>query len=189
MTHTLHRIIDDKETTRDYVMFSMPAKGYNDHQVWERVNRNYNIMHQCNAVNIGGYDSGVFTNKDDLKKALAELKKEDLGVSIIISGNFKDIYEVCENLDIQPHTVEFSLGIFGKKDLLPNEKILEITTMCGHALISPIQVNDKIRRIRKGKVTPLTASKKLAKACYCGVFNPERAAVLLENLAEDEQKR
>jgi hypothetical protein len=186
MTHTLHRIIDEKEKIGDYVMFSMPAKGYNDHEIWERVDKNYNIMHRCNAVNIGGYDSGVFTSKEDLKTALSELKKEDLGVSIIISGNFDDINEVCEDLDIKPHTVEFSIGIFGKKELLPDEKILEITTMCGHGLISGIYVSDRLKKIKKGKTTALKAAKKLGKACYCGVFNPNRAAVLLDKLAADD---
>ena len=183
MTHTLHRLIREKEATRDYVMFSMPAKGYNDDKIWDRVDKNYKIMHQCNAINIGGYDSGVFTNKEDLERALAEIKKENLGVSIIISGNFQDIFEVCKKLKITPHTVEFSAGIFGKKELLPDDNILEITTMCGHGLISPNYVNEIVRKVGRGKLKPLDGAKKLAKPCYCGVFNPERAAILLEELA------
>lgn len=181
MTHTLHRLLDETEDTDDFVMFSMPAKGYNDHNVWDRVDRNYKIMHRCDAVNIGGYDAGVFSDKETLKKALAEIKKADLGVSIIISGKFEDIYEVCEALDVQPHTVEFSLGIFGKKELLADENTLAITTMCGHGLVGPNYVQEITRKVRKGKMTSIEGAKRLAKPCYCGVFNPERAAALIEN--------
>ena len=183
MTHTLHRFLRENEQSKDYVMFSMPAKGYNDHKVWDRVDTNYKIMHQCNAINVGGYDSGVFTNEKDLEKALAEIKKKDLGVSIIISGNFQNISEVCNKLDITPHTIEFSVGVFGKKELLCDDNILEVTTMCGHGLTSPNYVNAIVQKISKGKLKPLDGAKKLAKTCYCGVFNPERAAILLEKLA------
>ena len=78
MTHTLHRLLRENEQGEDYVMFSMPAKGHNDHKVWDRVDTNYKIMHQCNAINVGGYDSGVFTNEKDLEKALAEIRRDDV---------------------------------------------------------------------------------------------------------------
>jgi len=186
MTHTLHRSGDETELSSDFVVFSMPAKGYNDRNIKERVNQNYKILHTCNAVNIGGYDSGVYTNEQDLEKALIALKEADLGVSIVVSGNFKDIFEVCKRLNIHPHTVEFSLGIFGKKELLPKEEILEITTMCGHGLISPSYVEDIIGRVRRGKVSAIKGAKELAKACYCGVFNPVRAARLIEKLSSQK---
>ena len=181
MTHTLHRMGDEAGLRSDYVVFTMHAKGYNDRNK-ERVDTNFKILQKCNKVNIGGYDAGVFTNERDLEKALIVLQEADLGMSIIVSGNFKNVFEVCRRLGIEPHTVEFSLGIFGKKELLPDEKILEIATMCGHSLISPSYIESVIKKVRKGKMEPMDGAKELAKACYCGVFNPERAANLIEKL-------
>lgn len=36
---------------------------------------------------------------------------------------------------MKPHTVNYSLGVFGKKELLADSDSLAITTMCGHHMI------------------------------------------------------
>ena len=72
-----------------------------------------------------------------------------------------------------------SLGVWGKTELLPSKEVLEITTMCGHAMVAANLVEKIIEDIKKGKTTPEKAAKKLAKPCECGIFNPTRAAELL----------
>ena len=72
-----------------------------------------------------------------------------------------------------------SLGVWGKTELLPSKEVLEITTMCGHAMVAANWVEKMIEDIKKGKTTPEKAAEKLAKPCECGIFNPTRAAELL----------
>ena len=79
------------------------------------------------------------------------------------------------------------MGIFGKKELLADENTLAITTMCGHGLIGPNYVHEIARKVKKEKMTPDNGAKRLAKPCYCGIFNPERAAVLIEKIAPQEK--
>ncbi len=55
----------------------------------------------------------VFTDEDTLIKVLKEPKEADLGVSIIVSGLLEKTAECCHKADIEPHTIEYSLGIFG----------------------------------------------------------------------------
>ncbi|MEW6398152.1 MAG: hypothetical protein AB1503_03165, partial [Bacillota bacterium] len=58
--------------------------------------------------------------------------------------------------------------------------MLAITTMCGHHMISAQLVEKTIADVRRGKVKPATAARRLARMCPCGIFNHERAARLLE---------
>ncbi|GAG75398.1 unnamed protein product, partial [marine sediment metagenome] len=81
------------------------------------------------------------------------------------------------------HTIHLSLGTFGRKELLPSEEILEITTMCGHHCISPQSVKYYVELIKSGKISVENAAKKLSKPCVCGIFNPTRAITLLNKLS------
>ena len=60
------------------------------------------------------------------------VEKMNIGSSVVVSGLFSEVDDCSKMIGIRPHTVEFSLGIFGKKALLPNKELLQITTMCGH---------------------------------------------------------
>jgi hypothetical protein len=53
------------------------------------------------------------------------------------------------------------LGIFGKTEKLPDKKTLEITTQCGHALISPHLVEHIVKKMKKGKMTSAEGAKLL----------------------------
>lgn len=121
----------------------------------------------------------VFNSREKLKQALKKIKEADEGISVVISGNIDSVREIAAEIGIDPHMVNLSLGIHGRKELLPPADIREFTTMCGHGLVSPHLVRDTIRRLKTGKVNEETACEILAKPCLCGIHNPSRSAELL----------
>lgn len=122
----------------------------------------------------------VFNNKEELTVFLRGLRKLDIGQSVVVSGLFSEVNDSLKKINICPHTVEFSLGIFGNKALLPKEEVLQITTMCGHHLISPSLVEKLLYDIEKGRLTYEEAAKKMADRCFCGAFNIKRALRLMK---------
>ncbi len=125
----------------------------------------------------------VFRSIDDVTAVLADLKKEDLGISIVVSGLFEEVRQACCTNDLKPHTVNISLGVFGKTEKLPEEPVLEIASMCGHNMISFGLIQKLVHDIEEGWTTPELAAKKVAAGCRCGVFNWERAARVFARLA------
>jgi len=148
------------------------------------------ILNQYNPTNImpkAGWKfsptiTATFSDIETVKEILKVLKKEDLGVSIVVSGLISEIEKVLKELGLNLHTIHYSLGVFGKKELLPPDKILEITTMCGHHCVSRNSVEYYIKLIKQGKITIEKAAKKLARPCVCGIFNTDRAIEILTRL-------
>jgi hypothetical protein len=83
---------------------------------------------------------------------------------------------------LTPHTAALSLGIWGKTELLPERKKLDIHTMCGHAMVPVVLMDSVIAKVKQQKLTVEEAAVELTKPCVCGVFNPTRAAELLQRL-------
>jgi hypothetical protein len=131
----------------------------------------------------GGIITAVFNNQEDVKKLVGEVKEKKLGISMVLSGLFTDVREICRANDIKEHTFNISLGIFGKTEKLPDEKTLEITTQCGHALISPYLVEDVVKKMKKGKMSAKEGAKLLTRPCVCGIGNPQRIETLLDEMA------
>jgi hypothetical protein len=129
----------------------------------------------------------VYNTKSEFTNCLGQLKKIDLGSSVVVSGLFEEINECLNKIDIRPHTVQFSLGVFGRIERLPEEKILEITTMCGHQLLSPWLVKNLIKDVKDRRRTPQSAAELLNKQCICGAFNKARAAKLFEACLLDDR--
>jgi len=121
----------------------------------------------------------IFTNKEDLKQAIQEVKQADLGLSVVVSGVFDEVFQACTELETYPHTVNMSLGTWGKTDRLPLEPILSLVTMCGHSMISQHLITHLIERIDSGKLTPEAAAVEMGKQCTCNVFNVTRGAQIL----------
>jgi hypothetical protein len=67
-------------------------------------------------------------------------------------------------------------------DKLPSEEILEVNTMCGHGLVTVSLIEEMVEEVKKGKLSPAQGAEKLFRPCMCGVFNPHRAAKLLEKM-------
>ena len=71
-----------------------------------------------------------------------------------MSGLIDEVFETCEEVGLAPHTISYCLGVWGKQELLPKMELLEITSMCGHAMTSANLVNRAIEEIRAGRKTP-----------------------------------
>jgi hypothetical protein len=137
---------------------------------------------ECDELLDEGLGHAVYTSKEAVTQVLSELEEADLGISIVVSGIFDEVFRACKEAKIKPHTVNMSLETWGKTKLLPDDPILEIASMCGHAMISPQLIEAMIQRIEKGQTTPMDAAVEMGKQCTCNVFNTERAAQILEDL-------
>jgi hypothetical protein len=126
-----------------------------------------------------GAGSAVYTNFEDVKAVLRELKEADLGFSIVYSGIFDKVFEACGEASQGPHTVNLSAETFGKLELLPEPKVLEITTMCGHHMVSQYLVKHLCGQVKRGKMKAQDAAVEMAKQCTCNFFNVVRAEQLI----------
>jgi hypothetical protein len=195
MTHTLHRRGDEKSLSEDYVMLIMPAKGINEDDAQEKLHQIWELLesHKPHLVNdldtlkksVNRLIHAVFKDREQLKACLKEIKERDFGLSVVLSGLYSDVEKLCAEIGLTPHTIEHSLGIHGNTEKLPDEGVLEITTMCGHALVSASLVTHLADRIENGEMDFKAASTELSRGCACGIFNPYRAEKLLKKLVSN----
>jgi len=202
MTHTLHRQGSLEDLKGDFVVFSMACQSVNAKGSAPKIRRVFEIIEKHGPVNFGDVKTGpivratkaamlenfqensyvhfVFTDRETVGRVLKELREADVGLSVVVSGIVGEVEQLCRQAGLKMHTVEFSGGIYGKTDRLPAGPVLEVTTMCGHGLISANLVKSLADQVKKGKKTARDASIELARQCQCGVFNPQRAEKLLE---------
>lgn len=207
MSHTLHRLGNPVNLAHDYVVFAMSAKGINEADSAPKLTKFLELALEHDPVCFGDMKTGnslttsreeifggiqdisivhaVFTDQATVTQLLARLREADLGVSIVVSGLVDQARQCAHQAGLNLHTVEYSLGIFGRTDKLPGQRTLELTTMCGHAQVASGLVEQTARSVGRGKLSPEEGGRKLASACVCGVFNPVRAAELLKKLAEE----
>ncbi|MGE4424474.1 MAG: hypothetical protein AB7D39_19390 [Pseudodesulfovibrio sp.] len=209
MSHTLHRI-KDRQPDADYVVLVMPARGINNDDVVGHYQKYIDIFKKYNPVNMGGMKIGllldntpdelkanacddapmvhaVFRTKEDLTGVLGEIKDKDYGYSVVVSGLLDDVRGCAEKVGLKPHSYNFSLGVYGALDKLPPRPVLEICTMCGHAMVTPGLVQKLAADIRKGKTTVEKAADKLTRPCMCGIFNTAKAKAVLERIVESPE--
>jgi hypothetical protein len=213
MTHTLHRTsnIDKKygvdTLNHDYCFLAMSAKKFaNEAGSGPKMAEILKIAGKHNPTNFGDMIGGnaissnmetiltkvkdtsivhgIFSNQEDAVAFVNEVKAANLGISVVLCSPFDKVWEVVEKTGTELHTQEFSCGIWGKKEYLPSEEVLDFCTMCGHGMISRYLVEDMIKRVKAGKISSLNASKEIGKACCCGIYNVERGKTLLETLAK-----
>ena len=141
-------------------------------------------LEEVKAMRGTRWSSAVYTDFEDVKAVLKELNEADLGISVVFSGLFDKVHEACREAGTNPHTVNMSGETFGKLDLLPEPKMLEITTMCGHHMVSPFLVRHLANRVKRGQMTAEDASVELAKQCTCNFFNVVRGNKLLKEYIE-----
>ena len=208
MTHTLHRDGDAASFGDDYVLLAIPAKGYNDEGGVEKLRAFLRICAAHKPVNMGNGDLGAyhpsqgsatpdyekviasvskpnsvaaeFDSKEKLVAALREVIKADLGISINLSNSVAAAHQCCRDVGIKRHSVEYSLGFMDRHNHLPNSQVLELSTMCGHGMVSHTLVEKMIAYVKENDRTPEEAAAYLACFCPCGVYNPARAKRLLE---------
>ncbi len=207
MTHTLHRRGTVENLSGDYTMLIIPAMGINDTDSDPKMQEFLRIAMRHDPKNIGSVSMNMYSHKPEeviasahkvahavfdnpkaVTEVLRELKEVDLGMSVVVGGIFDSVNECCHKAGLNRHTVEFSLGIWGKTERLPSNDILEVTTMCGHGMVSTGLVKTFVEDIKKGIRSPENAGRELAPHCCCGVFNPSRAAKLLAAMAELERR-
>ena len=117
----------------------------------------------------------VFNDQDTVARVLAELKAADLGPSVIVSGLVDRIKTACGHTGLAVHTIEFSGGVHGRTELLPDEKTLSLTTMCGHGMIAKALVKHLASRVKRGKLSLYEAATEMAfMASYTQDINLEK---------------
>lgn len=205
MTHSLHRQGTPENLANDYVVFAIAAQGINSHGSAPIFRRFCEIVEKYGPVNIGDMRTGnifsvdldtvrnstknnsifhaVFTDPETVAKVLAELKQADLGPSIVLSGLFETLGECCCKAGVEQHTIEHSLGVWGRTDRLPAAGVVEISTMCGHGMVGFPLIEDLARQVRAERMSAHEAARVLAGRCHCGIFNPVRAEQLLGAMA------
>jgi hypothetical protein len=204
MTHSLHRCGRLQE--QDYVWLLYHVKGINDDNLTERMRQALVMAEDAGSINWGDVKSGpivilsadevkakltdksrlrgVFTSEAQVTRFLTRIKTADLGLCVIITGPLQNVHNACRAAGITPHTVNYSIGIFGKKEAIADEETLALTTMCGHHMIADRYVERVRIKVRRGKTRAEKAALKMAKMCPCGIFNQERAAALLASEME-----
>jgi hypothetical protein len=202
MTHTLHRTGDIESLKEDFPMLTHVAKGFNEIGAGERLKRMAEIARKYTDLNFGDCKVAnqfmtppeqimekhtvgwqvVFKDKESLIACMKELKEKNVGISVVVSGLFDDVFDCCHKAGIPPPLIEFALGIHGDKSRIWPREILDFVTMCGHGLVSGHLVKKMLEDIKKKKITIEKAAIELAKPCVCGIFNPDRAAKLLKTL-------
>lgn len=207
MTHTLHRMGTYEELKEDFIVLVMSARGFNDKGAAPKLAEALKIINKYNPVNTGDMTQGsmyragfrikpvekllegvhdrsivhgVFTDIETVKKVIDDLKAADLGMSVVISGLYDEVKKIT-----RPHTVNISLGIWGKTELLPKyEEVLKICTMCGHQFVSRHLVMKLAQDVKRGRITAEEAAEVMAACCSCGIFNPVRAVKLIKQLVQ-----
>jgi hypothetical protein len=204
MTHSLHR--SGRFQEMDYVWLLYHVRGVNDQNLVERLQQAIDIAEEAGTVNWGDVKTGTivslsseeiktklteksrirgaFSSQGQVTQFLEKMREADLGLCVIIAGLLDKVFQSCGDAGLKPHTVNYSLGIFGKKELLPDSDTLALTTMCGHHMIPDGLVTEIRKKVRKKKISAEKAAIKLAGLCPCGIFNQERAARLLQLDAE-----
>jgi hypothetical protein len=212
MTHTLHRQGTVEDLKEDYVLLLRTSRWVNHEGSEETMQRIWEVIshHEGDLVNFGNhiptwgdgelYDMealkkaksriihAVFKDRDKLKACLKEIKDGKFGISTVVSGLCKETEKICSEIGLSPHTVNYSLGIHGNMERVPTGAVLEIHTLCGHAMVSANLIRHMIEEIGKGRITCKAAAKKLSRMCDCGIFNTYRAEKLLRRITEDEPR-
>lgn len=130
--------------------------------------------------------SAVFDDYKAVRALIAELKALDLGLSVNIASVPDKALKCCRDCDLVRHSVEYSLGFQGRTDKLPDDGTLQLSSMCGHGMISSSFARKMTEWVRAGRRTPEEACTYLARFCVCGSFNPARARRILERAARGE---
>ena len=137
MTHSLHREGPRDLLERDYVLFIFPARGFNYEGSEPKVRRLAELVYTQKPVNMvvtslrrnlysgvkpeewfqslkdGTKVYCVFTDREQLKKALARIKAMDEGISVVVSGLIDRVRDIASEVGLNPHTIIFLLESTG----------------------------------------------------------------------------
>ena len=210
MSHSLHRRGSMESLRHDYLLLVTAASGINSANSKEKLRRVLDLVWEIGPINTGSNEVGtilsgvsveeikagftevprvrcVFDSEEKMREIIGRLIEMDLGISVTVSGPRAEVEKMCRDFGIKPHSANFSLDIWGRREKLPPEEILEFVTMCGHGMISKALVVDTIERVKAGKMTPEEGAVRMGSPCVCGFFNPTRAIMALEKYVPKEE--
>ena len=210
MTHTLHRMGSTGNLSEDYVVLMMPSKDINHVGSGRKLRRFLQMALDNGAIKIGDarlgnqYHQGgvskvlqnvedravvhaVFRDTESLARTLLAVKEADLGLSVVVSGLFGEVEKCCKRVGLEKHTVNLSMGRWGRTENLPPQEILEINTMCGHGMVTVGLIEEVIADVKNKRCTLEEGAERLFRPCVCGIFNPHRAAQLLREMTAKEK--
>ena len=203
MSHSAHRCGTIRNLQNDFTMYARTSRYVNREGCGPKLRKILEVFLSENPVNFGSshskksFAAGLdpeeyarsldtayavaccFSSASAIRNVLGKLKEADTGISIVVSGLIEEIKKIAGDVGLKPHTVLLSLGVHGRKELLPEESVLEITTMCGHGLVATHLVEEVAEKVKEGKLTPEKGAKLLAQPCPCGIFNLDRCVELL----------
>jgi len=205
MTHSLHRRGERESLENDFVVLGCPATGVNKKGSAPKTRKFLSICYENGPVNLGDMKTGnvynttmddildhvtdgtivqcTFDNRERVVALLKQLKDDKPGISVIISGLTDVVQQCMDEAGLgRIHSLEYSMGTWGKTEKLPDYEVLELITMCGHAMISANLVDKLVRDIKRGRKNVEEAVLEMTKCCTCGNFNLTRAAQLLRKL-------
>lgn len=206
MTHSLHRRGTDEYLKNDFTLLVTAASGINHIGSREGMIKILEAVWEIGPTNIGSNERGTilsgvtleqiregftkvprvrcnFATKEKAFAAIKKLQELDTGMSVTLSGPMGETLEMCKDYGIKPHSVNLSLDVWGKKDKLPSEEVLELLTMCGHGLVGRPLIEETLEKVKQGKISPQKATVNIGHLCVCGIYNTDRAEKLFEKCA------
>ena len=183
MTNTLHRRGTREELERDYIVKTGGDGGDRENIAKRRAAfTEIALKYHPITVRDDSVHEFVFDNAAAVAEVLSELKVADLGLSVTVSGLMDGVNQCCRKAGLILHTVEHSLGIMGRLDRLPNTSIVDISSLCGHGMVSYNIIQKMIDIVKRQRLSPKVAAAYLSKPCTCGSFNPNRAEEILKRM-------
>jgi hypothetical protein len=207
----LHRYGPVESLRGDFCIYARAAKGVNRGEgVGDKLRKILGIFTSSGVVNFGSSHGGksfsnglkaeeyaetldnsygiiaTFDDRESVKSVLTKAKEADTGISMVVSGLIDEVVKAARECGLKPHTATLSLGIFGKTERLPEDDVLEMTTMCGHSLVASGLIKDVIAKVKSGKLSPEDAALIASKPCTCGIFNTSRCVKKFREILERE---
>ena len=211
MSHSLHRRGNPEELKNDYVVLITSRKGVNSENALPKIREIVDKVWEIGPSNAGSNQTGsmlsgvtpelvkanmetiprvraYFYGKEKVWQIVDFVREQDYGYSVVLQGPREIIEQDAREKGIVPHSVNLSLDVWGRRDLLPDENVMEFVTMCGHGLIAASLVEKVFEDVKAGRTSPEAAVKKLAAPCVCGFFSPERALKILTDMAPKSEE-
>ena len=205
MTHSLHRRGNYESLKEDFVVLGCPATGVNKAGSAPKTQQFLSICYKHGPINLGDMKTGniynttmddilasvtdgtivqcTFDNRDKIVALIMELKERRPGISVIISGVTDVVQQCMHEAGLGPiHSLEYSLGTWGKTERLPGYAVLKLLTMCGHAMIASDLVGKMVRDVKRGRRTIKSCVVEMAQCCTCGNFNLTRGEKIFQEV-------
>ncbi len=160
------------------------GRKYQDGQPTEQTRRSWEEALRRERTNRQLRTHAVFDSFENFAAAIREVKGADLGLCVNVNAIHEDTDRATRAAGIVRHTIEHSLGVHGRVERLPSAEILELSTMCGHGMVSFNLVRKMFYLVGMGHISIDRAAELLSKPCACGVFNPARAARILSEVRD-----